>query len=154
MTVDQFVKMMGKAAKFGWGNQKEAAEKAGREFQALQAGNFDRAEDASGTPWKPHSPVTIAIHGPHPLLILSGDMKKAATGGAGSILKVKAGSKNTVAIIGISKTAIPYAWFHQVGTVKMPRRQFFYLSRTGKPVLARTFRKRVIEKVKKALGWR
>jgi len=40
---------------------------------------------AGGIPrWKAHSPVTVKIHGPHPLLILTGSLFESATGGRGS----------------------------------------------------------------------
>ena len=153
MNVKQFVAMLGRASRYGWANQHDAAAMAGIEFQEAQGENFDRAEDASGKPWKEHAPLTIALHGPHPLLILSGDMKRAAMGGEGSAIKIKAGKKGTTCVVSISKSAIPYAWKHQHGAGRIPRRQFFYMPKSARPGIVKGFRRRVIARVRSELKW-
>lgn len=153
MNVPQFATMMGKAANYGFARQSDALSQAGRIFQASESGNFDRAEDSDGKKWKPHAPLTIALYGPHPLLILSEDMKRAATGGAGSIFVIKAGAKKSVVIVGISSVSIPYAWKHQHGSGRIPQREFFYLHKEGRKTLVRKFRNSVILKVKRDLAW-
>ena len=154
MNVKQFVSMLGKASRYGWANQRGAVADLSVEFQQAQEENFNRAEDSSGTPWKEHAPMTIALHGPHPLLILTGAMKTAAMGGRGSSFSIKAGPRKTTCVVSISKNAIPYAWKHQHGAGRIPRRQFFYMPKTARPRLVANFRKRVIAKVKKDLKWR
>lgn len=153
MNVKKFVTMMRKAASYPFAKQREAIEQAGMDFQAAQGGNFDRAEDADGNAWRQHAPMTIALHGPHDLLILSGDMKRAAMGGAGAVFKINATTSKTTITVGISKTAVPYAWKHQCGDGRIPRRQFFYLPRVAKKPLMVRFREGVIRKVKADLKW-
>ena len=153
MKVQQFVAMMKRASRYGFAKQSKAIEQAGKDFQAAQAGNFDRAEDANGRPWKEHAPLTIALHGPHPLLILSGAMKRAATGGAGSVIKVKAGAKESTVVVSISNSTIPYAWKHQHGAGRIPRRQFFYLAREAREPLRVRFLAAVTKQIKADLKW-
>ena len=153
MTPAQFAANMTKASNYGFAKQNNAIAQAGLDFQEAQGSNFDRAEDSQGNAWPAHAPLTIALYGPHPLLILSGDMKRAATGGAGAVFDIRVGKKKSVVILGISKVAIPYAWKHQHGSGRIPRREFFYLPRQARTPLVYRFRKTVIAKVKADLQW-
>lgn len=87
--------------------------------------NFERAESGQGTPWPPHAPSTVARHGPHPLLILSGKMWDAATGGPGSWW-VAADFRLS---LGIERSAIPYASTQQFGSDRVPQREFYFINR-------------------------
>lgn len=91
-------------------------------------GNFVRREDPQGITWAPHAPLTIRLYGIHPLLILSGAMMAAAAdeGSPGNITRVADGGRTLE--LGISGGEIPYAWQHQAGTDRIPRREFLYAS--------------------------
>ena len=83
--------------------------------------NFERAEGPSGD-WAPHAPYTIAKYGPHPLLILSGDLLRSVT---------ETGEKGSVQQIGEREmalgTSLFYAGWQQRGTSKIPPRPFLWL---------------------------
>ena len=83
--------------------------------------NFDRAEGPMGA-WAPHSPVTIAIHGPHPLLILTGDLLRSVTetGATGSVQQIS----DREMTLG---TSLFYAGWQQRGTDKIPARPFLWV---------------------------
>jgi phage gpG-like protein len=86
--------------------------------------NFDQTRAPYGQ-WPPHSPMTIAIHGPHPLLILTGVMKRSVTqsGVEGRIEDIM---KNE-AIIGTSLFYAPYQQFGTSGPHPIPARPFLWL---------------------------
>ncbi len=83
--------------------------------------NFDEARAPDG-PWKPHAPLTILLHGVHPLLILSGKMKASVT---------QRGTEERVENIGARDAAFGtdlfYAGYQQFGTMKIPARRFLWL---------------------------
>lgn len=86
--------------------------------------NFDQTRAPYGQ-WPTHSPMTIALHGVHPLLILTGAMKAAVTqsGAASRIEEIT----QTEAIIG---TSLFYASYQQYGTNgpnPIPARPFLWL---------------------------
>ena len=56
------------------------------------------------------------------MLVLTGDMKTAATGGSGSVLDIKPKEM----VIGIDTDYIPYARVHQYGYKKIPQRPYFF----------------------------
>lgn len=85
--------------------------------------NFDSRSDDSGAAWPAHAPSTVKRYGPHPLLELSGRMRRAATNPSDpEHLSERVGDTLRSGV----KGTIKYAIFHQVGTSKMPRRQFIY----------------------------
>jgi phage gpG-like protein len=116
-------------------------------------GNFQRQTRADGRTWEPRR-VTILpsqIRGKwfnHPLLILTGKMIGAATGGHGHYRKIS----KTRLEMGIDPDVVPYARTHQDGgestlpngrVIKIPSRQYFYLHGSDRQkmralVLART----------------
>lgn len=141
-----------------WGSyqyhlQPEAIETAGEMFLENIGSNFDRKEDASGAAWPAHSPVTIATYGVHPLLILSGRMKTAATGGSGAIAKTSSSTGKTVKSFGISKASIPYFRVHQHGFRRIPKRQYYYLHESARPAIVGKLREKCMEKIKKDNRW-
>jgi len=83
--------------------------------------NFDNARAPYGQ-WPPHSPYTILLHGPHPLLILTGAMKRSVTQ-SGSDGRIEEFTRDQ-AIIG---TSLFYAPYQQFGTAKIPARPFLWL---------------------------
>lgn len=124
-------------------------------------GNFSRQEDASGRRWRPRQvtifPDEIRSRWDHPLLILTGKLIGAATGGLGHKRTV---SKSRLTM-GIDENTVPYAPIHNFGGISIlpngrrmliPDRQFFYLYKSDrrtlrKMVVART-RVKVLDKIK------
>jgi len=90
-------------------------------FRAEQAANFAKAESESGIPWPPR-----VGNPPHPPLIKSGRMYRAATtlGAIGNVHE----QRGRVLILGIRGSGVPYANDHQKGRPgkRLPRRQFIY----------------------------
>jgi phage gpG-like protein len=85
------------------------------------AENFDATRSPSGK-WPPHSPVTIMLHGPHPLLVLSGTMKAAVTS-RGSSGRIEEFTRDSLTF----GTDLFYAPYQQYGTRKIPARPFLWL---------------------------
>lgn len=81
--------------------------------------NFGRQTDSDGELWPPRKDIL-----PHPLLILTGAMKEAATGGPGSFIQY---SRRDVKL-GVRAEIIPYAARHQYGEDPVPRREYFYIN--------------------------
>jgi phage gpG-like protein len=104
-------------------------------FQA----NFTNTRGPKGT-WPPHSPVTVAIYGPHPLLILTGAMLASVTqtGAPGSIENYRPREME----IG---TSIWYSGFQQFGTLKIPARPFLWLDSTPMEKVTSAFVNALIE---------
>lgn len=153
VTATEFSKRLMRAAKYDFAKQEDALNGAADEFQRSQETNFAAKEDSSGTPWKPHAPLTIALYGVHPLLRLEGIMREAATGGNGSFRRVSMGRKLSKIRMGISSAAVPYAKTHQVGRGRVPRREFYYLHKSRRPEVLRAFRVRAVHNVRGRLGW-
>jgi hypothetical protein len=84
--------------------------------------NYDEKVDSNGIPWAPHAPMTIALYGVHPLLILSGTMWVASTmtGVEGNYLEVS----DRQIVTGVD---LPYAANQQFGTDRIPAREFYYI---------------------------
>ena len=84
--------------------------------------NFALSQDAWGNTWAPHAPLTIALYGVHPILILSSKMVTAATntGAPGNVVEVSDRSF----MVGVD---IDYAAQQQFGSVakNIPPRPFF-----------------------------
>ena len=74
------------------------------------------------TIWPPHAPATVARHGPHPLLILSGKMREATVrqGAPGNVQEIT----DRQLTVGVDERAVPYAGFQNWGTVRIPQREF------------------------------
>jgi phage gpG-like protein len=124
MTIDQFaIALMGVVEDLENDPFQQPLEACAGALAQGEERAFDSATDASGSPWPPHSPYTVRKYGPHPLLILSGAMKRAATGGAGNIAQLNGRSL----AYGVDQTVIPYAPFQNRGTSRIPRRQFMYI---------------------------
>ena len=88
------------------------------------ASNFDQTRAPYGQ-WPPHSPMTIALHGVHPLLILTGAMKAAVTQ-SGSSDRIEEITQ-TEAIIGTSLFYAPYQQYGTSGPRPIPARPFLWL---------------------------
>lgn len=83
--------------------------------------NFDNRVTEDGTRWPPHAPLTVALYGPHPLLILTGHMFASVTteGAADNITRH---SHREVEL----GTETDYAITHQEGTPRVPQREFLF----------------------------
>ena len=80
---------------------------------------FANQKSSEGDQWPAHSPVTIKLHGDHPLLILSGDLYQELTGDSVmSERRVTAG------------TDLEYAEWNNDGVPdnNLPQREFMYLT--------------------------
>lgn len=86
--------------------------------------NFMRQATATDEAWAPHAPLTIALYGIHPILILSSDMFNASTstGAKGNYLNVT----DRAIVIGVD---LFYAAQQQFGDASknIPARPFFDL---------------------------
>jgi hypothetical protein len=113
--------------------------------------NFGRQVSSDGSVWPAHAPLTILLHGPHPLLILSGDMLSAAAGGSGAL--VEAGDRSLE--MGIDSGTIPYAWKQQEGyrPGRIPQREFYYLHEDDMPEADQVFGDSAFERVSEVMGW-
>jgi hypothetical protein len=154
LTADQFAKNLRAWSDYPYHLQPEAINTASDMFLENISANFERKEDASGTSWPEHSPVTVAMYGVHPLLQLSGRMKAAATGGAGAMEKTTVQSGKSVKYLGISKSTIPYFRVHQHGYKRIPKRQYYYLHSSARPAILTKMREKCMEKIKRDNGWR
>lgn len=127
MQMDEFLDMLGGAAdRLAKADFRPALRAAGDQFGQEVATNFLREEDSEGNPWKPHAPLTIALHGEHPLLRLTYAMHRAATDlNAAAALSLVEDRKITM---GIDGSEIPYAWKQNEGAGRIPAREFFYLN--------------------------
>jgi phage gpG-like protein len=105
----------------------------GDAFREAQAENFQRAENEHGVAWPPRKHKY-----PHPILRKTRKMLGAASvwGAPGNIHR-SIGGRLT---LGISRTGVHYARYHQYGTSRLPVRQFFYLRRSDKPELRKPIR--------------
>ena len=90
------------------------------------AGNYDRGGSALGA-WPPHAPATVARYGPHPLLILSGDMQAASVqqGAKGHIEQIN--DRQLTMGVDASTGGIIYAMAQQFGHGRIPPRPFIVI---------------------------
>lgn len=97
----------------------DAKSEIGALFRREQKANFGRTEDSTGTTWAPRKGSP-----PNPPLFFTGKMYAAATtlGAPGNVTQVEHRSME----MRINSSEVPYAVFHQRGTSRMPRREFFY----------------------------
>jgi hypothetical protein len=148
MSPETFASLLKQAGSFEWHNQPEALDAAREEFLEGIKDNFAKKEDSVGAKWAPHSPVTIAMYGVHPLLVLRTPMSVAAMGGANSVRIVRRANQRLTVGLGISSAAIPYFRTHQHGDDdrNIPQREFYYLSRGNRPKLVGRFRKHVVQR--------
>lgn len=68
--------------------------------------NFDLSETADGTAWPEHAPSTVARYGPHPLLILSGALERAATEAGANHVELIESNSLTYGVTGIKYAAV------------------------------------------------
>ena len=106
-----------------------AADQFGQEID----GNFRREQDSNGADWLPHSPVTIALHGEHPLLRLSYAMYSAAVDYRNPASYHELSSQAIT--IGIDGNDIPYANRQDQGGGNVPQREYFYLNEDSQEIV-------------------
>jgi len=108
---------------------REPLNQAGYEFGEQVGQNFSRQVSSDGSPWPPHAPLTVRLHGPHPLLRLTWAMYAAATNPDDSAAKKILEDRQIT--LGIDGNEIPYAVKQNEGEGRIPQREFFYLSEEG-----------------------
>jgi hypothetical protein len=123
---------------------------SGKQFGKEVSGNFDRNEDFNGQPWKPHAPLTIKLHGEHPLLRLTYAMFNAAIDLQNSAAKYTL--ENNVITIGIDANQIPYANAQNEGFERIPQREFFYLNEDGQKAVGKVLEDSCFKIVTGVLG--
>jgi hypothetical protein len=104
--------------------------------------NFQRQVGADGSPWPSHAPMTVALHGEHPLLKLTYAMYDAATDPDDPSGKLLLEDRQIT--FGIDGTEIPYAQLQNEGGAgesgnRIPQREFFYLTEQGAEDVHDTF---------------
>lgn len=99
------------------------------DFHQLEAQQF-ATEGGLGRPWPPLSPAYAAWKAKHfpgaPILVRTGRLRASLTGKTGDTVEVL---EPQILRIG---TRVPYAIFHQTGTVKMPPRPPIVISEAAK----------------------
>ena len=123
----------------------------GDAFREAQEENFQRAENEHGVPWPPRKHKY-----PHPILRKTRKMLGAASvwGAPGNIHRSMGGRLT----LGISRTGVHYAKYHQYGTrnkngtVRLPVRQFLYLRRADKPELRKPIKSHLLNVFRSTKG--
>lgn len=100
----------------------------GNRFREAQAENFSRAANEFNVSWPPRKHLY-----PWPILRKTKRMMRAASqrNAPGNIQRTLARRL----VLGISNAEVPYAKFHQYGTIRLPVRRFFYLRAEDRPSL-------------------
>lgn len=126
--------------------------------------NFYRREGVDGHAWEPRK-ITVRpkqIKGQwfnHPLLILTGKLIGAATGGMGHVRTITAKKLQ----MGIDPEVVEYAAVHQYGgssqlpngvIIKIPSRSYFYLHKNERPKLRIMVKERTRQKLLKLIAAR
>lgn len=89
--------------------------------QGVREGFNSSADPETGASWPPRK-----VEGDgHPLLVDTGKMMQAATGGGAGGIKEVDGRSLT---IGVRGSSVPYASIHQEGSARMPQRRFLSAS--------------------------
>lgn len=133
LSVPEFISLLQSIpAKIGTMNHSPALEAATPEvFRSVQK-NYGRQVDGDGNAWPPRKDSL-----PHPLLILSGQMLDASTGGLGSFVRYsRKGSE-----LGVAIQVVPYVLIHHYGSLdgRVPRRRFFYLNKEERAAVLEKF---------------
>ncbi len=128
---------------------RDTLEDAANEASESIGNNFQRCEDSNGNPWPPHSPTTIRLHGPHPLLKLTWTMYHAATNidDPNAIKRLEDRS----IVFGISGSGVPYVNKQNEGEGIIPRREFFYIGIHELPRIDRVVADGVDKQMEKVL---
>lgn len=124
-------------------NHRDTMEELAVIVQESVQDNFQRQTDVMGTFWPPRKDTL-----PHPLLIKTGRMLDAATGGPGHHKRAQRKGLE----MGIKPDKVPYAKYHQYGTRRIPQRQYFYLHSTDRARFRKLFMERTRAKVLRAFG--
>jgi phage gpG-like protein len=126
-------------------DQSEMHDAVGERFRDAQAGNFARASDESGSQWPPRKHKY-----PWPILRKTRKMLGAASrlGAPGNIHR----SSGRKLRLGISNSDVPYAKYHQYGTIRLPVRRFFYLRREDRRGLREPIRSHLLSVFNRTKG--
>lgn len=126
MYAEDFVELLERVPeKLASASYREALEQTSYEVAERMGENYVRQEDSSGNPWPPHAPLTVKLHGVHPLLKLSHAMYAATINPDDPNAKKTLGDREVV--FGVDGNELPYATKQNEGAGRIPRREFFYL---------------------------
>ncbi len=126
MLAEEFADLMESApAELARVSYRDVLEQLSYEVAERIGENYVRAEDSSGNPWPPHAPLTVKLHGEHPLLKLSHAMYAATINPDDPNAKKLLDDREV--IIGIDGNELPYAKSQNEGEGRIPRREFYYL---------------------------
>lgn len=124
-------------------NHRDTMEELAVIVQESVENNFQRQTDVTGSFWPPRKDNL-----PHPLLIKTGKMKDAATGGRGHYKRAQRKGLQ----MGVKPDKVPYAKYHQHGTARLPQRQYFYLHSSDRARFRKLFHERTVARVRRAFG--
>ena len=120
------------------------------ELQWMFGEIFLSRSSSDGVPWPEHSPVTVALYGPHPLLQLSTDLLSSLTSETGhSVVRIEPHSMEF-------GTNLVYAAIQNFGGVGgwgayIPPREYMYFTETAADTLADFLEKSVYAVVEGAV---
>lgn len=105
-----------------------------KSIQEVVAPSVSKNFDVGGRPaWEPLSDTTIDRWGPHPILNLTGKLKRVSRQ-----LNIWTITRTDAYVSGLD-SRIPYAKYHQVGTQFIPARVFFMLQTDDMDKIAEIF---------------
>jgi phage gpG-like protein len=154
ISANQFAKRLRQLSQIPLRQGEQVLLEVSKEVSKSIDSNFERKEDSQGRPWPKHSAFTIELQGVHELLVLSGRLRRAARGGAGSLRRVVRSSGKEILQLGISKSSVPYFPAHQYGQGRIPRREFFYLPGNQRAMVVGILRQQLKHQIRKKLRWR
>lgn len=109
------------------------------EFWNIEKDQFDTQGHGGWEPLSPRYAAWKAVHYPgQPLLVLSGELRSAVTGGAGRFVRREPMQ------MALGWQGVPYWRFHQTGTRNMPQRKVVDLTGAGRTRLLRALHRGMI----------
>ena len=154
ISAKEFAKRLRQLSQMPLVQGEQALLEVSKEVSKSIASNFERKEDSQGRPWPKHSGLSVQLHGVHELLVLSGRLRRAASGGAGTLRRLVRSGGKEILQLGISKSSVPYFSAHQYGKGLIPRREFFYVPRNQRTTVVGILRQRLKNQTRKRLRWR
>ena len=113
-------------------------------FKQMESKQFTSMGAFGGTAWQPLSPATIARKPAGlPMMVRSGKLRGALTGGGGFIKRIK----NLSMVVGAD---VFYASYHQRGTRKMPSRLLIKLPESEKMRWMKIIQSFLVKKAREA----
>ena len=100
---------------------------------------FATGTDPTGRRWAKHAPFTVRMHGPHPILILTGVMRASTIGKAPNHIE------RIEQFEAVTGTSDEKAYIHQYGTDTIPQREFVGVDETVVDAMAEAVADFIIE---------